>query len=137
MWDVPGLVNHQHSPKYPKEEVPALQPVMEDLTEECRALLKKLLKALALALRLEDEDYLMKIHKNLNDDKVVSKSTIRCLYYPALPNDFVIPPNGIRCREHTDFGTITMIFQDAVGGLEVCDVKTLVKNNPAKLDPNM
>jgi isopenicillin N synthase-like dioxygenase len=119
MWDVPGLVGHQHAPKYPREETPDLQPAIEDLTDECRALLKKLLKGLAKALRLEDEDYLMKIHKNLNDDKVVSKSTIRCLHYPALPDGYDIPPNGIRCREHTDFGTITMIFQDAVGGLEM------------------
>jgi len=119
MWDVPGLVNHRHCPTYPSTEIPDLKPSMEELTEESRALLKKLLKAFGRALRLEDENYLMKIHKNLNDDSVVSKSTIRSLYYPALPDDYDIPSNGIRCREHTDFGTITMIYQDAVGGLEM------------------
>lgn len=119
MWDVPGLVNHRHCPKYPKAEVPDLQPAMEALTEECRTLLKKLLKGMARALRLKDEDYLLKIHENVNDDTVVSKSTIRSLYYPALPDDYAIPANGIRCREHTDFGTLTMIFQDSVGGLEM------------------
>ena len=71
---------------------------MEELTEHSRALLKKLLKAFGRALHLPDEEYLLKIHKNLNDDKVISKSTIRSLYYPPLPDDFVIPSNGIRCR---------------------------------------
>lgn len=112
-------MNHQHCPTYPTGEVPDLKPSMEELTEESRIVLKKLLKAFGLALKLDDPDYLLKIHKNLNDDKVVSKSTIRSLYYPPLPDDYTIPSNGIRCREHTDFGTITMIFQDSVGGLEV------------------
>jgi len=118
MYDVPGLVNHRLCPKYP-EEIKDLKPAMEVLTEESRALLKKLLKGLGLALHLEDPDYLLKIHKNLNDDSVVSKSTIRTLYYPALPDGVTIPSNGIRCREHTDYGTITMIYQDSVGGLEM------------------
>jgi isopenicillin N synthase-like dioxygenase len=126
MWDVPGLVNHRFCPKYPETEVPDLKPSMEVLTEESRSLLKKLLKAFGRALRLDDEDYLLKIHKNLNDDKVVSKSTIRSLYYPALPDDYDIPSNGIRCREHTDFGTITMIYQDSAGGLEVHYFKELL-----------
>jgi len=111
-------VSRQFVSRYP-DEIKELKPAFDVLTEESRALLKKLLKGLGLALRLEDPDYLLKIHKNLNDDKVVSKSTIRTLYYPALPDGVEIPSNGIRCREHTDYGTITMIYQDAVGGLEM------------------
>jgi isopenicillin N synthase-like dioxygenase len=118
MWDVPGVVGSARAPVYP-EEVPDLKPAMESLTLECRDLLRKLLRAVARAMKLEDEEYLLKIHQNVEDDKMFSKSTIRCLYYPALPDDQPIPANGIRCREHTDFGTLTMIFQDSVGGLEM------------------
>lgn len=35
------------------------------------------------------------------------------------PNDDGIPPNAIRCGEHSDWGTVTALFQDMVGGLEV------------------
>jgi len=98
MWDVPGVVGSARAPQYPKE-VPQLQTSMESLTYECRDLLRKLLRAVAKALRLEDEEYLLKIHQNVEDDKMFSKSTIRCLYYPPLPDDEVIPSNGIRCRE--------------------------------------
>jgi len=107
MWDVPGIVGSWKAPKYP-EEVPELQPAMEDLTEECRALLKKVLLGMAKALKLQDESYMEKVHQSMNDDKVESKSTIRCLYYPPLPENVELPPNAIRCRSHTDFGTITM-----------------------------
>ncbi|CAL8137892.1 unnamed protein product [Orchesella dallaii] len=118
MWDVPGVVGSVRAPQYPTE-VPQLQTAMESLTFECRDLLRTLLRAVGKAMRLEDEEYLLKIHQNVEDDKMFSKSTIRCLYYPPLPEDKPIPPNGIRCREHTDYGTLTMIFQDAVGGLEM------------------
>ena len=31
-----------------------------------------------------------------------------------------VKPNQIRCGEHSDYGSITLLFQDDVGGLEVC-----------------
>ena len=30
-----------------------------------------------------------------------------------------VKPNQIRCGEHSDYGSITLLFQDDVGGLEV------------------
>lgn len=98
MWDVPGVVGSVCAPQYPVE-VPDLETHMESLTLECRDVLRKLLRALGKAMRLDDEEYLLKIHQNLEDDKMFSKSTIRSLYYPGLPEDQVIPANGIRCRE--------------------------------------
>lgn len=98
MFDVPGVVGSARAPQYP-EEIPDLKLSMESLTIECRDLLRTLLRAVAKALNLDDEEYLLKIHQNVEDDKMFSKSTIRCLYYPALPDDQPIPPNGIRCRE--------------------------------------
>ena len=41
---------------------------------------------------------------------------MRLLYYPYNP----APEEGqTRIREHSDFGTITILFQNEVGGLEV------------------
>jgi len=30
-----------------------------------------------------------------------------------------VKPNQIRCGEHSDYGSITLLFQDDVGGLQV------------------
>ena len=43
---------------------------------------------------------------------------LRTLNYPPL-NDNDIRPGVIRCGEHSDYGTITLLLQDDMGGLEV------------------
>ena len=42
--------------------------------------------------------------------------------------DFVadIKPGQIRCGEHSDYGSLTLLFQDDVGGLEVNIISLLV-----------
>ncbi|MEL6381517.1 MAG: 2-oxoglutarate and iron-dependent oxygenase domain-containing protein [Cyanobacteria bacterium J06626_18] len=44
-------------------------------------------------------------------------STVRLLHYPAVAKD--IEPGTIRAGAHSDYGTITLLFQDDVGGLEI------------------
>ena len=46
-------------------------------------------------------------------------TTLRLLHYPCLPDDKIIKPGQIRCGEHTDYGSITLLFQDNMPGLEV------------------
>lgn len=98
MWDLPGVTGSTWAPSYPPN-VPEFKGSMENLTLQCRDLLRKLLRVVGKSLHLEDPDYLLKIHQNLEDEKMFSRSTIRCLYYPPLPENQVIPKNGIRCRE--------------------------------------
>ena len=31
-----------------------------------------------------------------------------------------VKPGQVRCGEHSDYGSVTLLFQDDVGGLEVC-----------------
>lgn len=45
-------------------------------------------------------------------------TTLRTLYYPPLTDDDV-KPGVVRCGAHSDYGTITLLFQDDIGGLEV------------------
>ena len=40
---------------------------------------------------------------------------LRVLHYPAVPED--VKKGTIRCGSHTDYGTITLLFQDNMGGL--------------------
>ncbi|MEO0457157.1 MAG: 2OG-Fe(II) oxygenase family protein [Cyanobacteria bacterium P01_A01_bin.114] len=46
--------------------------------------------------------------------------TLRCLHYPALvQSPEQLPTGQLRAGEHTDYGSITLLFQQAIGGLEV------------------
>ena len=51
-----------------------------------------------------------------------NKTTLRLLYYPVVKN---LREGQLRLGEHTDYGTITLLFQDQVGGLEVKLFKAL------------
>lgn len=44
-------------------------------------------------------------------------STVRLLHYP--PVSEAVEPGSIRAGAHSDYGTITLLFQDSVGGLEI------------------
>ena len=44
---------------------------------------------------------------------------MRYNYYPIIPDLNKVKPGQIRCGEHTDYGAISVLFQDDVGGLEV------------------
>ena len=46
-------------------------------------------------------------------------TTLRLLYYPPLLPDSDIKPGQLRCGEHVDYGSITLLFQDPSGGLQV------------------
>ena len=39
--------------------------------------------------------------------------------YPAVPQGTVIKPGQLRCGVHTDFTSITLLFADRPGGLQV------------------
>jgi isopenicillin N synthase-like dioxygenase len=69
---------------------------------------------------LEDEHLFVKAHSFMDDATIQTQAQFRTLnYYPLNPEDPLIPPNAIRFGEHTDWGTVTLLFQDLVGGLEV------------------
>ncbi|KIX08281.1 uncharacterized protein Z518_02937 [Rhinocladiella mackenziei CBS 650.93] len=47
-------------------------------------------------------------------------NTLRLLHYPAVKKSiFKENPSQVRAGEHSDYGSITLLFQDDVGGLEV------------------
>ena len=45
-----------------------------------------------------------------------NRTTLRLLYYPVMTE---LKEGQIRLGEHTDYGTMTLLFQDQVGGLQV------------------
>lgn len=102
---------------FPDEDAPefrrSVTAIMPDLCRLTQRLLLCLSKALGLA-----EDFLANQHVNMFDGSGKNASTFRSLYYPPL-NDSELQPGTERCGQHADYGTITLLFQDDMGGLEV------------------
>ena len=71
-------------------------------------------RALALSLNIS-EDFFLDIHKALLRGGG-SFCKLRSLYYPAIAN---VKPGVTRCGEHSDYGTLTFLFQDSLGGLQI------------------
>jgi len=57
--------------------------------------------------------------------KPLGGAQLRYNYYPMIPDVTKVKPGQIRCGEHTDYGGITLLIQDDVGGLEVRKVKSV------------
>ncbi|XP_076350214.1 uncharacterized protein LOC143246835 [Tachypleus tridentatus] len=76
-------------------------------------LCRRFLVVIALSL----EDFFLKRHQEFIKYKE-NASTLRLLYYPPVTNVTDLTTT-FRWGEHSDFGTVTFLFQDNVGGLEV------------------
>jgi len=113
--------------QFPNEEVPHFKTSMDSLQEELSELSGKILVMLARGLGIKDTELFLRAHEGIHAGKLdygahgdrESLINYRSLYYPAIPKDYEPAKGAIRCREHTDYGTATLIFQDQVGGLEV------------------
>ncbi|EAU30235.1 conserved hypothetical protein [Aspergillus terreus NIH2624] len=95
-----------------EHDLPGFRAFMEDFYERCQALHLQLLSAIARSMQLPDS-YLAALC-------APNSSELRLNYYPAVPRSALVSGN-MRISSHTDFGTITLLFQDCVGGLEVED----------------
>ncbi|KAJ5606126.1 Oxoglutarate/iron-dependent dioxygenase [Penicillium lagena] len=91
---------------------------------ECFRVGGEILQALAIGLDLEDENYLLKKHSGHNNQ-------LRLLHYPPIPAEALETERVARCPAHTDWSSITLLFQDDCGGLEVEDVASPGRFIPA------
>ena len=60
----------------------------------------------------------MRYHKFIFQNREKNLSVFRTLNYPPI-EDENIDSDIERCGQHTDYGTMTLLFQDDIGGLEV------------------
>jgi isopenicillin N synthase-like dioxygenase len=72
---------------------------------------KQVLKAMAIALK-QPEDF-------FNQYLVDHISVLRLLHYPPRPENKNLKGNSKAAGAHTDYGCITLLAQDDIGGLEV------------------
>jgi hypothetical protein len=61
---------------------------------------------------LKDPEYMLKFHAGHNNQ-------LRLLHYPPIPAAELENETSARMPAHSDWGSITMLFQDDCGGLEV------------------
>ncbi|KAK4169314.1 hypothetical protein QBC43DRAFT_307432 [Cladorrhinum sp. PSN259] len=107
--DEPGHPNH-----WPAEsgELVGFKSTMNSFFDECKALHEQVMRAIAVGMGLEETFF----------DRFVDvgDNTLRLLHYPAVnKNVFKINPGQVRAGEHSDYGSITLLFQDQKGGLQV------------------
>ncbi|MGZ6895816.1 MAG: isopenicillin N synthase family dioxygenase [Acidimicrobiia bacterium] len=97
-----------HGPNLFPDEPATLRPTVLEYLDALEALGQRLTRLISVGLGLGPDD----LNARWVRDPVVLLRLFR--YPPASPAD---PPNGV--GEHTDYGFLTMLWQDASGGLEV------------------
>lgn len=92
--------------------IPGFKSTMVDFHDQCKAVHVEVMRAIAVGMGLSESHF---------DGYVdVGDNTLRLLHYPAVARDvFRANPNQVRAGEHSDYGSITLLFQDGRGGLQV------------------
>jgi isopenicillin N synthase-like dioxygenase len=83
---------------------------MEQFYEQCHDLHLRLLSAIAESMHLSPAFFSSQCGQN--------SSELRLNFYPSA-NHCDLSEGNMRILSHSDFGTITLLFQDDVGGLEI------------------
>lgn len=91
-------------------EYPEFQATMLQMLDECDKVTFRVLEAFAIALALP-ETYFTNLHTQRD-------YTMRLLHYPFLTK--TPKEEQPRLGAHSDWGSITVLFQDDAGGLEAC-----------------
>ncbi|XP_076344008.1 putative iron/ascorbate oxidoreductase DDB_G0283291 [Tachypleus tridentatus] len=105
-------VTNENSCFPPEELAPGLRQTCLECISAILTLSNRFLKILAIALDV-DEEFFLKRH-TYQEDK---NGSFRMLYYPPVGD--IKDPNVARFGEHTDFGTLSFVFQDDSGGMEL------------------
>lgn len=90
----------------------AFKETMLAFFAQCKHLHIEVMRAIAVGLGI-DEAYFDRFTDG-------GDNTLRLLHYPAVPKSiFAKNKLQVRAGEHTDYGSITLLFQDNRGGLQV------------------
>jgi isopenicillin N synthase-like dioxygenase len=84
-----------------------------------------ILRALSFGLGLDSEDHLLRLHSG-------HYNQLRLLHYPPVPARAIKEGAMARMPAHTDWSSMTMLFQDDCGGLEIEDPNVPGKFVPAE-----
>lgn len=96
---------------YPDDILPSFGSAMKEFYEECDDLHHQLLSAIAEGLGLRKDWFKQYV--------TAGDHVLRLLHYPSVPKVVLEKEGAVRAGSHTDYGTITLLFQDMSGGLQV------------------
>ncbi|KAJ5973472.1 hypothetical protein N7481_010682 [Penicillium waksmanii] len=108
--DVDSLPNRW--PDHLDDEGKRFKETMLGFFEMCKNLHKQVMNSIALGMNLPGHFF----------DEFVSDgdNNLRLLHYPPVHKDvFKKNPEQVRAGEHSDYGSVTLLFQDRHGGLQV------------------
>jgi isopenicillin N synthase-like dioxygenase len=119
---VDGLPNHW--PDHLDEEGKDFKRVMQDFFAMGKELHMKVMRAIALGMGLPETFF--------DDFTNSGDNNLRLLHYPPVSKEiFNKNPGQVRAGEHSDYGSVTLLFQDSRGGLQVRSPKdTFVDATP-------
>ncbi|CAL8097874.1 unnamed protein product [Orchesella dallaii] len=119
--DILGHIDTNDVPYFPPE-LPSFKDAVDEFRLESVKLADKVMRSIALYLGLP-EDEIVKRHTHMKDTSVETPTVVRTLMYSPiakLPDVKISDRVGeIRCGIHCDWLTITLLYQDLVGGLDV------------------
>jgi len=96
---------------WPREsDVPGFKETMLDFFQTCHELHTIVMRAIALGLDLNEMFFEDKINEQ--------RHNLRLLSYPPIKTS-LLKEGQTRAGAHSDYGTLALLFQDNVGGLEV------------------
>jgi len=112
----------------PEEVLPGYREFMTKFYWECSKVSREVLTAIGTGMGLRDPEFLLKFHSGHNNQ-------LRLLHYPPIPAAELENGSSARMPAHSDWGSITFLFQDDTGGLEVENQNepgTFIKAHPLK-----
>ncbi|KAJ5246557.1 hypothetical protein N7468_001540 [Penicillium chermesinum] len=99
-------------PDHLDDEGKDFKETMLSFFDTCKTLHRHIMSAIALGMNLPEHFF---------DEYVdAGDNNLRLLHYPSVRKEvFQDNPNQVRAGEHSDYGSITLLFQDRHGGLQV------------------
>ena len=102
-----------HGPNVWPDDLPGFRGVIETYYEALKRLAAQLMEAFAISLRIDRGFFRPMIDQSM--------AALRLLHYP--PQAATDLDNAVGCGAHTDYGCVTILAQDEVGGLQVRDTR--------------
>ncbi|KAI0307091.1 Clavaminate synthase-like protein [Multifurca ochricompacta] len=98
--------------RWPLEsDAPGFKQTMLSFFKTCHELHTIVMRSIAVGLDLDEMYFEDKINEQYHN--------LRLLSYPSIKTSFLQKEGQARAGAHSDYGTLTLLFQDGVGGLEV------------------
>ncbi|KAI0268183.1 Clavaminate synthase-like protein [Gloeopeniophorella convolvens] len=98
--------------QWPQEsDAPGFKQTMLSFFQTCHELHTIVMRSIAVGLDLDELFFEDKINEQYHN--------LRLLSYPSIKTSLLKKDGQARAGAHSDYGTLTLLFQDHVGGLEV------------------